>query len=195
MSHIPREMTDFLKRYVGEGVFVPALIGTERRETGTTFDVTNPATGELLARVAEVSADDTRDAVAAADLAGQAWKKVPVKERSALLRRWFDLVLEHREDLAQLMTLEQGKPLGEARGEVTYGASFIEFFAEEAKRMAGETLPSHGADKRLMVLREPIGVVAAITPWNFPLAMITASVHRPSRRAAQWSSSRQKRHR
>ncbi|MDO6670544.1 NAD-dependent succinate-semialdehyde dehydrogenase [Cobetia amphilecti] len=177
MSRSALPISDFLKRYVNSetssDVFVPALIGTEHRETGTTFNVTNPATGEQLARVAEVSADDTRDAVAAAEIAGNAWKKVPVKERSALLRRWFDLVLAHREDLAQLMTLEQGKPMAESRGEVTYGASFIEFFAEEAKRMAGETLPSHGADKRLMVLREPIGVVAAITPWNFPLAMIT----------------------
>ena len=123
--------------------------------------------------MADLSADDTRDAVAAAYEAGAAWRATPVKQRSALLRRWFELINEHADDLARLMTLEQGKPLAEAKGEVTYGASFIEFFAEEAKRMAGETLPSHGADKRLLVLREPVGVVAAITPWNFPLAMIT----------------------
>ena len=149
------------------------LVGGEWRIGQQTFAVDNPATGETIARVAEMGADDTRDAVAAAFNAGTAWRATPVKQRSALLRRWFELIIEHADDLARLMTLEQGKPLAEAKGEVIYGASFIEFFAEEAERMAGETLPSHGADKRLLVLREPVGVVAAITPWNFPLAMIT----------------------
>ncbi|MCS2610459.1 NAD-dependent succinate-semialdehyde dehydrogenase [Halomonas dongshanensis] len=152
---------------------VPGLIGGEWRQGTQTFAVDNPATGETLARVAELGADDARDAVAAAYAAGSEWRATPVKQRAALLRRWFELINEHADDLARLMTLEQGKPLSEAKGEVVYGASFIEFFAEEAKRMAGETLPSHGSDKRLLVLREPIGVVAAITPWNFPLAMIT----------------------
>ncbi|XGA79657.1 NAD-dependent succinate-semialdehyde dehydrogenase [Halomonas sp. CH40] len=152
---------------------VPGLVGSEWRHTGTTFDVDNPATGEIIAQVADMGADDARDAVAAAYEAGNAWRKTPAKQRHALLHRWFTLIMEHADDLARLMTLEQGKPLVESRGEVTYGASFIEFFAEEAKRMAGETLPTHAADKRLLVLREPVGVVAAITPWNFPLAMIT----------------------
>ena len=155
------------------GDCVTSLIGADWRPGQHRFAVTNPATGEILAHVADLGADDTRDAVAAAEAAGPAWRRLPAKARSTLLRRWFDLVTEHSETLARLMTQEQGKPLAEARGEVAYGASFIEFFAEEAKRMAGETLPSHGADKRTLVLREPVGVVAAITPWNFPLAMIT----------------------
>src|SRR5690554_5204071 len=150
-----------------------ALVGGNWHTGTACFDVTNPATGETLARVADLGADDTRNAVAAAELAGTAWKQVTVKERAAVLRAWFERIHENAEALAELMTLEQGKPLAESRGEVTYGASFIEYFAEEAKRMAGETLPTHAADKRLLVLREPIGVVAAITPWNFPMAMIT----------------------
>jgi len=152
---------------------VPALIGEQWCQRDERFEVTNPATGEVLARVAECSADDTRAAVAAAERAGQSWKRVPAKQRAGVLRRWFELVTEHADELARLMTMEQGKPLAEARGEVTYGASFIEFFGEEAKRMAGETLPGQGPDKRILVLREPVGVVAAITPWNFPMAMIT----------------------
>jgi len=152
---------------------VPVLIGGQWCQRDARFDVTNPATGDVLARVAECSADDTRAAVVAAEDAGKAWKQVPAKQRAGILRRWFDLVTRHTDELARLMTLEQGKPLAEARGEVTYGASFIEFFSEEAKRINGETLPGHGPDKRILVLREPVGVVAAITPWNFPLAMIT----------------------
>ncbi|WP_027961691.1 NAD-dependent succinate-semialdehyde dehydrogenase [Halomonas halodenitrificans] len=150
-----------------------ALVGESWCTGSSHFDVTNPATGETMARVADLGAEETRAAVAAADAASAGWKATPVKQRSAILRAWFERINEHAEALAELMTLEQGKPLSESRGEVTYGASFVEFFAEEAKRMAGETLPSHAADKRLLVLREPIGVVAAITPWNFPMAMIT----------------------
>ncbi|MFI0473723.1 NAD-dependent succinate-semialdehyde dehydrogenase [Halomonas sp. HMF6819] len=161
----------FIDQWLNDSV--PALIGGQWRKGQTTFAVDNPATGETIARVAELGGSDTEEAVAAAYEAGPAWRTTPVKERAKILRRWFELIIEHTDDLARLMTLEQGKPLAEAKGEVGYGASFIEFFAEEAKRMAGETLPSHGADKRLMVLREPVGVVAAITPWNFPLAMIT----------------------
>ncbi|GHC31248.1 NAD-dependent succinate-semialdehyde dehydrogenase [Aidingimonas halophila] len=137
------------------------------------FPVTNPASGETLADVPDLDADDTRKAVAAADAAWPAWRRTPAKQRAALLRTWFNAIMAHQEDLARLMTLEQGKPLAESRGEVGYGASFVEFYAEEAKRIAGETLPSHGENKRLLVFRESIGVVAAITPWNFPLAMIT----------------------
>lgn len=150
-----------------------ALVGGSW-QTGTAhFDVINPATGETLARVADLGAAEASDAVAAAETAAARWKLVPAKQRAAVLRAWFERIHENAEALAELMTLEQGKPLAESRGEVTYGASFIEFFAEEAKRMAGETLPTHAADKRLLVLREPVGVVAAITPWNFPMAMIT----------------------
>ncbi|WP_104202492.1 NAD-dependent succinate-semialdehyde dehydrogenase [Billgrantia saliphila] len=142
--------------------------GGERR-----FAVTDPATGETLANVPDLTADDARDALAAAEAAWPAWRRQTAKQRATLLRAWYDAIMAHQEPLARLMTREQGKPLAESRGEVAYGASFVEFYAEEAKRMAGETLPSHGADKRILVLREPIGVVAAITPWNFPLAMIT----------------------
>lgn len=150
-----------------------AYIGGQWRDSERRFKVSDPATGETLAEVPDLGAADARDAIAAADAAWPAWRKRAAKERASLLRAWFDRVIEQREALAQLMTLEQGKPLAEARGEVTYGASFIEYYAEQAKRMAGETLPGHGADKRILVMREPIGVVAAITPWNFPLAMIT----------------------
>lgn len=150
-----------------------AYINGEWRQGVRRFAVTNPANGERLAEVPDLEADDAREAIAAADAAWPAWRKRPAKERSQLLRAWFDAIMAHQEDLARLMTLEQGKPLAEARGEVAYGAAFVEFYAEEAKRMTGETLPSHGADKRILVFREPVGVVAAITPWNFPLAMIT----------------------
>ncbi|MBA2780139.1 NAD-dependent succinate-semialdehyde dehydrogenase [Billgrantia kenyensis] len=150
-----------------------AYIAGQWRQGERRFNVTNPATDEVLAEVPDLTADDARDAVAAAEAAWPAWRRQPVKQRAALLRAWFDAIMANQESLARLMTLEQGKPLAESRGEVAYGASFVEFYAEEAKRMAGETLPSHGVDKRILVFREPIGVVAAITPWNFPLAMIT----------------------
>ncbi|MDN3522501.1 NAD-dependent succinate-semialdehyde dehydrogenase [Halomonas ramblicola] len=155
-------------------ILIPkAYIGGEWRDAETRFAVTDPASGATLAEVPDLDAEATRDAVAAAEAAWPAWRRRTAKERAGLLRRWFDLLMAHQEDLARLMTLEQGKPLAESRGEVAYGAAFVEFYAEEAKRMAGETLPGHGADKRILVFREPIGVVAAITPWNFPLAMIT----------------------
>ncbi|WP_300273880.1 NAD-dependent succinate-semialdehyde dehydrogenase [Halomonas sp.] len=155
-------------------ILIPkAFIAGEWRDAATRFAVTDPASGEVLAEVPDLDAEATRDAVAAAEAAWPAWRKRTAKERATLLRAWYDALMTHQEDLARLMTLEQGKPLAEARGEVAYGASFVEFYAEEAKRMAGETLPSHGVDKRILVFREPIGVVAAITPWNFPLAMIT----------------------
>jgi len=152
---------------------VAALIGSEWRLSTKNFDVLNPANGETVAQVADMGAEDAREAIVAAERAGQAWSKVSVKERAQVLKRWFDLVIEETEALARIMTVEQGKPLAEARGEVVYGASFIEFFGEESKRMAGEVLPGPDAGKRLLVTREPVGVVAAITPWNFPLAMIT----------------------
>lgn len=138
-----------------------------------TFDVDNPATLEIIGKVPQLSAAETRQAIEAANGAFPAWSKRVAKERAAILRRWFDLVMENQDDLARLMTLEQGKPLAESRGEVVYGASFLEWFAEEAKRVYGDTIPQHQADKRLVVIKQPIGVVACITPWNFPLAMIT----------------------
>jgi succinate-semialdehyde dehydrogenase/glutarate-semialdehyde dehydrogenase len=142
-------------------------------DNGATVEVNNPATDGILGTIPKLGAEETRRAIEAADRAWPAWRAKTAKERSQLLRRWFDLMLENQEDLALLMTSEQGKPLAEARGEVVYGASFIEWFAEEAKRIYGDTIPGHQADKRIVVLKQPIGVVAAITPWNFPIAMIT----------------------
>jgi len=137
------------------------------------IDVTNPATGDLVATVPSLGAKETAAAIEGAREAMPAWAAKTAKERSQILRRWFDLQIENQDDLAALMTAEQGKPLAEAKGEVAYAASFVEFFAEEAKRVYGETIPSHKADARILATRQPVGVVAAITPWNFPLAMIT----------------------
>jgi succinate-semialdehyde dehydrogenase/glutarate-semialdehyde dehydrogenase len=145
-------------------------------DNDATLAVYNPATGVLLGTVPLMGVAETRRAIDAAHAAWPAWRKKTAKERAAILRKWHGLILEHAEDLAQLMTAEQGKPLAEARGEVAYGASFIEWFAEEAKRIAGETLASPWPDRRLLVTKEPIGVCAAITPWNFPIAMITRKV-------------------
>ena len=142
-------------------------------EGGAVATIRNPATGATLGTVPELGAADTRRAIEAAHGAFAGWAALPARERAALLRRWHGLVLEHQEDLATLMTAEQGKPLAEARGEIAYGASFIEWFAEEAKRLYGEIIPPHQIDRRLVVLRQPVGVAAAITPWNFPMAMIT----------------------
>ena len=141
-----------------------------------TIPVQNPATGETLGTVPKMGAEETRRAIAAADRALPAWRAKTAKERSQILRRWFDLMMANQDDLATLMTAEQGKPLAEAKGEIAYAASFIEWFAEEGKRVYGDTIPSHGTDKRIIVLKEPIGVCAAITPWNFPAAMITRKV-------------------
>ncbi|WP_375575639.1 NADP-dependent succinate-semialdehyde dehydrogenase [Paracidovorax oryzae] len=142
-------------------------------DDGGTIDVTNPATGESVARVPRMGAAEARRAIEAANRAWGPWRRRTAKERAAILRRWNDLMLANADDLAAIMTAEQGKPLAEARGEVTYAASFIEWFAEEGKRVHGDTLASPAADKRIVVLKEPIGVCAAITPWNFPAAMIT----------------------
>jgi succinate-semialdehyde dehydrogenase / glutarate-semialdehyde dehydrogenase len=142
-------------------------------DNGETFGVTNPATGETLCTVPKMGAAETRRAIEAAKNAWPEWRRKPAKERSALLRRWYDLMVANVDDLGKLMTAEQGKPLAEAKGEVLYAASFIEWFAEEAKRVYGDTIPSPWNDRRLVVIKEPIGVCAAITPWNFPAAMIT----------------------
>src|SRR5215471_14397897 len=138
-----------------------------------TVNVDNPATGEILGTVPKLGAAETRAAIEAANAAFAAWSKKTGKERAVVLRRWFDLMMANQEDLARLMTLEQGKPLAESRGEVAYAASFFEWFGEEAKRIYGDVIPGHQADKRIVVIKQPIGVVACITPWNFPLAMIT----------------------
>ncbi|HTH99075.1 MAG TPA: NADP-dependent succinate-semialdehyde dehydrogenase [Stellaceae bacterium] len=145
-------------------------------DNGSTFDVLNPATNEVVASVPNMGAAETRRAIAAADQAWGPWRRKTAKERAAILRCWNDLLLENAEDLALLMTTEQGKPLAESRGEIAYAASFLEWFAEEGKRVAGDTLQSPAADKRIIVTKEPIGVCAAITPWNFPAAMITRKV-------------------
>src|SRR5579863_4799759 len=143
---------------------------------GERFPVVNPATGETLAEVADLEPADARNAIQAAAAAFASWAAKTAKERAGILRRWFELIMAAQEDLAQLMTAEQGKPLAETRGEVAYGASFIEWFAEEAKRVYGDVIPTHAAGKRILTLKQPIGVVAAITPWNFPNAMITRKV-------------------
>src|SRR5881409_182901 len=137
------------------------------------IDVDNPATGETIETVPRLGRAETRQAIEAAERAFPAWRKKTAKERAAIMRRWFDLMMANQEDLARLMTTEQGKPLTESKGEVAYAASFLEWFGEEAKRIYGDTIPPHQADKRIVVIKEPVGVVACITPWNFPLAMIT----------------------
>lgn len=141
-------------------------------DDGATLAVANPATGDEIARVASMGAEETRTAIAAAHSAMEAWKCVPAKQRAGVLRTWFDLIMANQEDLARIMTLEQGKPLAESRGEVAYGASYIEWFAEQAKRIDGDVIPGPGPDRRIVCIKQPIGVVAAITPWNFPSAMI-----------------------
>ena len=137
-----------------------------------TMDVTDPATGDVVSRVAEGSREDARRAIDAAEIAFPAWAALTAKERSSILRRWHDLILANADDLARILTAEQGRPLPEARGEILFGAAFFEWYAEEAKRVYGETIPAPNDDQRILVLRQPIGVCAAITPWNFPMAMI-----------------------
>ncbi|MGH8725742.1 MAG: NAD-dependent succinate-semialdehyde dehydrogenase [Burkholderiales bacterium] len=138
-----------------------------------TLNVVNPATGSVLGTVPKLGAEEARRAIEAAERAWPAWRAKTAKERAAILRKWFDLMMANQEDLAQILTAEQGKPLAEARGEIAYGASFIEWFAEEGKRAYGDVIPSHQSDKRVLVIKQPVGVCALITPWNFPNAMIT----------------------
>lgn len=144
--------------------------------SGNTLEVLNPATGEKVGEVPDLSAAEASQAVEAADRAFASWKKTTAKSRGALLRRWFELIMENQEALAQLLTAEQGKPLAESRGEVAYGASFAEWFAEEAKRTYGDHIPSPAPNSRLITILQPVGVVAAVTPWNFPVAMITRKI-------------------
>ena len=153
-----------------------ALINGQWIPGASRFDIVDPATGHKLADVANLGPQDAEAAIAAANAAWPAWKAKTAKERSIILRKWFDLLMANQDDIARIMTAEQGKPLAEAKGEVAYGASFVEWFAEEAKRVNGETLPQFDNNRRLMVIKQAIGVCAAITPWNFPLAMITRKV-------------------
>ena len=152
-----------------------ALVGGTWIEAGEgpAITVRNPATGDIVGRLPRLGAAETRQAIAAAQIAQRDWAARTAKERSGILRRWFELMMEHQDDLGRILTSEQGKPLAEARGEIAYGASFIEWFAEEARRVYGDIVPGHQRDKRILIMKQPIGVVAAITPWNFPNAMIT----------------------
>ncbi|SCZ69362.1 NAD-dependent succinate-semialdehyde dehydrogenase [Epibacterium ulvae] len=150
-----------------------AYVGGEFISTQNTFDVINPARGDVVAQVTDLTRADVAAAIASAETAQKEWATWTGKERSAVLRNWFNLIMENQEDLALILTAEMGKPLTESRGEIAYGASFLEYFAEEAKRIYGETIPGHQRDKRITVIKQPIGVAASITPWNFPNAMIT----------------------
>lgn len=145
-------------------------------DDGSTFAVTNPANGETIAEVASCGSAETRRAIEAAGAALVKWRAKSAKERAVILRKWYDLMVEAQEDLAQILTAEQGKPLAEARGEVAYGANYIEWFSEEAKRIYGDTIPAPSGDKRIVVIKQPVGVVACITPWNFPNAMLTRKI-------------------
>jgi succinate-semialdehyde dehydrogenase/glutarate-semialdehyde dehydrogenase len=145
-------------------------------DDGNTFVVTNPANGESIANVASCGADETRRAIEAAEKAQSEWRSRGPKDRAAILRKWFNLMMEAQDDLAEILTAEQGKPLAEARAEIAYGASYIEWFAEEAKRIYGDTIPAPSGDKRIVVIKQPVGVVACITPWNFPNAMLTRKI-------------------
>ena len=145
-------------------------------DSGATLPVFNPATGEEIVSIPNAGADETRRAIEAAERAFGEWRQVVAKERSAVLKRWFQLIMENQEDLAHLMTAEQGKPMAESRGEVVYGGAFVEWFAEEGRRIYGDTISANKPDQRIVTLKQPVGVVAAITPWNFPIAMITRKV-------------------
>ena len=167
-SRLTRKDLICTQAYVG-GKWVDA-------SSGKTFDVVNPARGDVIAQVADLSRDDVAGAIELAEAAQKGWVALAAKARANILHKWFELTMAHQEDLAQIMTAEQGKPLAEARGEIAYGASFIEWFGEEAKRVYGQTIPGHMPDKRITVIKQPIGVAAGITPWNFPNAMIARKV-------------------
>jgi len=145
-------------------------------DDGSTFSVINPANGQSIAEVASCGAAETRRAIEAAEAAFISWRKRSTKERGAILRKWYNLMMDAQDDLAQILTAEQGKPLAEAAGEVAYGASYIEWFAEEGKRLYGDTIPAPDSSKRVVVIKQPVGVVACITPWNFPNAMLTRKI-------------------
>ena len=153
-----------------------AFLAGEWVETGKTFAVNNPATGEKIADVTDLTPEDTAKAIDAAYEAQKEWRSKTAKERCAILLKWNDLMLANQDDLAKILTAEMGKPLAEAKGEIAYGASFIQWFAEEARRVYGDVIPGHQQDKRIVVIKQPIGVVGSITPWNFPNAMIARKV-------------------
>ena len=157
-------------------LYKDAYINGQWTSKSKTFPVHNPYDGSLIAEVADCDANDTRQAIEAAEAAFAGWKAKSAGGRAKILRRWFELQIEHLDDLARLLTTEQGKPVAEAKGEIKYGASFVEWFAEEARRAYGDVIPGHGRDKRITVIKQPVGVVGAITPWNFPHAMITRKV-------------------
>ena len=177
MTTFPTSLPPSLSSLTDSGLLkTDSLIGGEWVSGHSRFAVTNPATGEVIAEVANMGPEQAHQAIVAANGAWSAWRAKTAKERGAVLMKWFALLHQHADDLARIMTAEQGKPLAEARGEVIYGASFIEWFAEEARRVYGETIPTTDPNKRYIVTRQPIGVCAAITPWNFPIAMITRKV-------------------
>lgn len=150
-----------------------SYIGGKWHSNNARFNVSNPANGEVIGQISDATIEDAKLAVQAAKTALKAWSSMPAQQRALLLRNWFNLMMEHQEDLARILTLEQGKPLAEAKGEIAYGAGFIEWFAEEGKRVYGDTIPSLSSDQKVIVVKQPVGVVASITPWNFPNAMIT----------------------
>lgn len=166
LKNLLRDPSLLVERAYVNGAWIEA-------DDGATIDVTNPADGSVIARVPALQAAETRRAIEAAHARFSVWREVPAAERARYLEVWFGLIMQNQEDLALIMTAEQGKPLTESRGEIAYGASFVKWFAEEARRVYGDTIPSPAADRRILVLKQPIGVVAAITPWNFPNAMIT----------------------
>jgi succinate-semialdehyde dehydrogenase/glutarate-semialdehyde dehydrogenase len=176
---MPRDATD-----LGSLLKDPSLIATKAYvagewidgDGGKTFEVTNPARGDVIAEVADLGRDETARAIAAAETAMKGWQALTAKERANILRAWFNLVMDNQQDLALILTAEMGKPIKEAMGEIAYGASYIEWFAEEGKRIYGETIPPHLPNMRLQVIKQPVGVVASITPWNFPNAMITRKI-------------------
>jgi succinate-semialdehyde dehydrogenase/glutarate-semialdehyde dehydrogenase len=170
-------VTAALTRHLKSSDIIPAagLVGGEwlgKSSTGKTFEVTNPSTGEVLAVLPDMGVDEARRAIAMADVAQIEWAKKTGKARAAILRKLYDLMMVHQDDLGAIMTAEQGKPLAEAKGEIAYGAAYVEWFGEEAKRVYGDTIPGHQEDKRIIILKQPVGVVATITPWNFPNAML-----------------------
>jgi succinate-semialdehyde dehydrogenase/glutarate-semialdehyde dehydrogenase len=177
MADAVRSKTDIRGLLTDAALFKEsAYIGGEWVSGGATLAVRNPANGEVVGTIPDLGAEPTWRAIAAAQAAFPAWRALPAAKRSLLLERWFAAISEHTDDLARILTLEQGKPLAEAKGEITYGAGFVKWFAEEAKRIYGETIPAPTPDRRIIVLKEPVGVCAAITPWNFPNAMITRKV-------------------
>jgi len=177
MAEALRSKTDLAELLKDASLFKQvAYIGGEWVTGGATLAVRNPANGEIVGHIPDLNADATHRAIAAAEAALPQWRALPAAKRSSLLEAWYTAISQATDDLAKILTVEQGKPLAEARGEITYGAGFVKWFAEEAKRVYGETIPSPTADRRILVLKEPVGVCAAITPWNFPNAMITRKV-------------------